>query len=59
MAGSAPVSAGPPIRSTAGSPQWLSGGATLEETLEALEEERLQRAGQADVVEFEESPACN
>ena len=39
--------------------QWLSGGASLEETLEALEEERLQRAGQADVVEFEESPACN
>ena len=39
--------------------EWLSGGATLDETLEALEEERLQRAGQADAVEFEESPACN
>jgi hypothetical protein len=39
--------------------EWLSGGSTLDETLEALEEERLLRATQANEVQFEESPVCN
>jgi multiple sugar transport system substrate-binding protein len=39
--------------------EWLSGGSTLDETLEALEEERLLRATQSNEVEFEESPACD
>jgi multiple sugar transport system substrate-binding protein len=39
--------------------EWLSGGSTLDEALEALETERLQRATQTTPVEFEESPECN